>query len=174
VGDTSWREPVLAILREFCDRTPGSLIEQKTAGLAWHYRSADPEFGAAQAKELSLHLATLLSNVPVEILPGDMVLEVRPHGIHKGLVVRTVLQAGAVGALLLAIGDDRTDEDLFAALPEGSLAVHVGPAPSRASLRIPDVRAARALLAEIAGAPAGYDVAAWSGSAGRSRFSPPP
>jgi len=174
VGDTSWREPVLAILREFCDRTPGSLIEQKTAGLAWHYRSADPEFGAAQAKELSLHLATLLSNVPVEILPGDMVLEVRPHGIHKGLVVRSVLEAGAASALLLAIGDDRTDEDLFAALPEGSLAVHVGPAPSRAPLRIPDVRAARALLAEIAGAPAGYDVAAWYGSAGRSRSSPPP
>jgi trehalose 6-phosphate synthase/phosphatase len=174
VGDGSWREPVLAILRDFCDRTPGSLIEQKTAGLAWHYRSADPEFGAAQAKELSLHLATLLSNVPVEILPGDMVLEVRPHGIHKGRVVRTVLRAGAEGALFLAIGDDRTDEDLFAALPEGSLAIHVGPAPSRAPLRVPDVRAARALLSEIAGAPAGYDVGAWSGSAGRSRSSPPP
>jgi trehalose 6-phosphate synthase/phosphatase len=47
------------------------------------------------------------------------------------------------------MGDDRTDEDLFAALPEGSISVHVGPAPSRAALRLPDVRAARALLASL-------------------------
>ena len=70
---------VLAILRDFCQRTPGSLIEEKTAGFAWHYRAADPEYGAAQATELSLYLSSLLSNAPVEVLPGDMVLEVRPE-----------------------------------------------------------------------------------------------
>jgi trehalose 6-phosphate synthase/phosphatase len=149
--DTRWREPVLGILKEFAERTPGSIIEEKTAGLAWHYRAADPEYGAAQAKELSLHLATVLSNAPVEILPGDMVLEVRPHGIHKGRAVTDVLARAPAGALLLAIGDDRTDEDLFAALPEGGLALHVGPAPSRAPLRLADVRAVRALLARVAG-----------------------
>jgi trehalose 6-phosphate synthase/phosphatase len=50
------------------------------------------------------------------------------------------------------MGDDRTDEDLFAALPPGSVAVHVGPAPSAAPVRLRDVRAARAVLAEIAAA----------------------
>jgi trehalose 6-phosphate synthase/phosphatase len=147
--DASWREPVLAILRDFAERTPGSLIEEKTAGLAWHYRNTDPEYGAAQAKELSLHLATLLTNVPVEILPGDMVLEVRPHGIHKGRAVAIALAGAPAGTLALAMGDDRTDEDLFAALPEGSIAVHVGPAESRATIRISDVKAARALLSQI-------------------------
>jgi trehalose 6-phosphate synthase/phosphatase len=146
----AWREPVIAILREFAERTPGSVVEEKTAGVAWHYRSADPEYGAAQAKELSLHLQTLLSNVPIEILQGDKVIEVRPHGIHKGRAVKAAIARVGEGALLLALGDDRTDEDLFAALPPGSVAVHVGPAPSRAELRIPDVHAARALLEEIA------------------------
>jgi trehalose 6-phosphate synthase/phosphatase len=149
VGPTAWREPVLAILRDFAERTPGSLVEEKTASVAWHYRSADPEYGAAQAKELSLHLATLLSSAPVQILPGDKVLEVRPHGVDKGGIARS-LAARAGGALVVALGDDRTDEDLFAALPEGSLAVHVGPAPSRAELRLRDVREARAFLREIA------------------------
>jgi trehalose 6-phosphate synthase/phosphatase len=148
----AWREPVLAILREFAERTPGSVVEEKTAGVAWHYRTADPEYGAAQAKELTLHLQTLLSNVPVEILPGAMVIEVRPHGIHKGRVVATALARAGEGALAVALGDDRTDEDLFAALPPGSIAVHVGSARSRAPLRVPDVRAARALLEEIADA----------------------
>jgi trehalose 6-phosphate synthase/phosphatase len=154
VGPQTWREPVLAILRDFAERTPGSLIEEKTAGFAWHYRAAEPEYGAAQAKELSVHLAALLSNVPVEILPGDMVLEVRPFGVHKGLAATEVLaraRQSAPWTLVLALGDDRTDEDLFAALPEGHLAIHVGPSPSRAPLRVRDVAAARALLARIAG-----------------------
>jgi trehalose 6-phosphate synthase/phosphatase len=150
VGATGWREPVLAILREFAERTPGSLVEEKTAGYAWHWRSADPDWGAAQAKELALHLATLTANAPVELLPGDKVLEVRPHGIHKGRVVGEVLGRCAPGTLLLAMGDDRTDEDLFEALPEGSVAIHVGPAASRAALRIPEVSAARRFLAALA------------------------
>ena len=151
VGSTAWREPVLAILREFADRTPGSLVEEKTVGVAWHWRGAEPEHGAAQAKELSLHLAALLSNVPVEVLPGEKVIEIRPHGVNKGRAVREALARARRGALLWAMGDDRTDEDLFAALPEGHLAEHVGRAPSRAPLRVADPAAARALRARIAG-----------------------
>jgi trehalose 6-phosphate synthase/phosphatase len=150
VGPVSWREPVREILRGFADRTPGSLVEEKTAGFAWHYRAADPEFGSAQAKELIFHLSTALANVPVEILPGDKVVEVRPHGVHKGLAVRDVLSRAPPDKLLFAMGDDRTDEDLFAALPPGSVAVHVGPAPSAAQIRLRDVRAAREVLTQIA------------------------
>ncbi len=150
VPSGAWREPLLAILRDFMERTPGSLIEEKTAGYAWHYRTADPEFGAAQAKELSFHLTALLSSVPLEVLPGDKVVEIRPAGVHKGLVVSRVLALGPPGPLLFAMGDDRTDEDLFAALPEGSIAVHVGQKPSRAPVRIADVAEARAVLARIA------------------------
>jgi trehalose 6-phosphate synthase/phosphatase len=150
VPEGAWREPVLAILRDFCQRTPGSLIEEKTAGFAWHYRATDPEYGAAQAKELSLYLSSLLSNAPVEVLPGDMVLEVRPHGVNKSRAVAYVLARATPETLLFAMGDDRTDEDLFAALPEGSLAVHVGATASRAPLRVRNLAAARALLGEIA------------------------
>jgi trehalose 6-phosphate synthase/phosphatase len=149
-GAADWRDRVLAILREFADRTPGSIVEEKTAGLAWHWRAADPEYGAMQAKELTLHLGALLSNVPVEILPGDKVVEIRPHGVHKGRAVREVMARAAAGTLVAALGDDRTDEDMFAALPPGALAVHVGPAPSRASLRVADVAAARTFLGRLA------------------------
>jgi len=78
-----------------------------------------------------------------------MVIEIRPHGIHKGRVVSEVLTRAEPDTLLLAMGDDRTDEDLFAALPDGSIAIHVGAAASRAPIRIFDVVAARALLAQI-------------------------
>jgi trehalose 6-phosphate synthase/phosphatase len=92
-----WREPALEILRDFADRTPGAVIEEKTAGLAWHYRPADAGYGEAQARELSVHLSALLSNAPVELLQGDMVVELRPHGVAKGRVARAVVEQPARG-----------------------------------------------------------------------------
>jgi trehalose 6-phosphate synthase/phosphatase len=145
----SWIPRVLPILEDFQARTPGSLIEHKTAALAWHYRMADPEFGAHQANELRLHLTELVSNEPVEILPGDKVIEIRPHGVHKGRVVELALRDMPADAGALAMGDDHTDEDMFAALPPAAVAIHVGPAPSRAPLRLRDHQAARHLLARL-------------------------
>jgi trehalose 6-phosphate synthase/phosphatase len=49
-------------------------------------------------------------------------------------------------SLLIAMGDDRTDEDLFAALPADALAIGVGPESRSTPLRLADVSAARAFL----------------------------
>ena len=148
-----WREPVLGILHEVTSRTPGSLVEEKTPGLAWHYRMADPEFGAAQANELRVHLAQVLSNEPVEVLQGHKVIEVRPHGINKGTILAPVLAAAPDGATILAIGDDATDEDLFAALPQEAVAVRVGGGVTRAQFRLSGVDQVHALLRSLAPAP---------------------
>ncbi len=142
---TDWQHLVRGVFEQFVIRVPGSFIEEKTASMAWHYRMADSEFGARQAKELHIHLTHTLANFPIEVLPGNRVIEVRPHGIHKGLIVERLKQE-APQATFVAVGDDRTDEDLFAALPGGGTAIHVGPDPSRAAVRIADVAAARALL----------------------------
>ena len=50
---------------------------------------------------------------------------------------------------LVAIGDDRTDEDLFAAVPPEAVAIHVGPRASRAAVRVPDVAAVRGFLRSL-------------------------
>jgi len=146
IDPSGWLPQVREILEEYAARTPGALVEEKTAGLAWHYRAADPEYGAAQAGDLLLHLATLLSNAPAEVLTGDHVVEIRPQGVNKGQVVQAVVAHAPRGSVVAALGDDRTDEDLFAALPPGSISVHVGPAASRAELRVRNVTEARAFL----------------------------
>lgn len=144
-----WHERVRALLEDFRVQTPGSLVEEKTAGFAWHYRAADDEFGTMQANELRVHLSELLSNEPVEVLPGDKVIELRPHGINKGKVVERVLPATPPSHEVMAMGDDRTDEDLFAALPPTGIAIHVGGSASCAPIRLPDWRAARRLLTRL-------------------------
>ena len=143
-----WRERVRAILEHVTARTPGSLVEEKTVSLAWHYRMADLEFGAFQARELRVHLTEALSNLPVEVITGERVIEVRPHGVQKGVIVAPLVDATR-GCLVVAMGDDRTDEDLFAALPAGAIAIHVGPAPSRAGVRLAGVEDARRLLGAV-------------------------
>lgn len=140
---------IRAILDEFAERTPGARVEVKSSVLAWHWRRADPAFGARQANELRLHLAQLLSNVGAEVVTGDHVVEVRPYGLHKGAIVPLILGDGDPSTIVFAMGDDRTDEDLFAALPEDGIAVHVGTNPSTARLRVASHVEARGLLRAI-------------------------
>ncbi len=154
---SDWKGRVRPILQQFTDATPGSFIEDKTASVVWHYRGATGDAGAAgvgerQARELRLLLGELLSNEPLEVLPGSKVVEVRPLGMHKGVVVPQIAAAAGPGAQIVAIGDDRTDEDLFAALPHGAHSVHVGEGHSRARWRMDSIDDVRALLELIADA----------------------
>ncbi|PCC71917.1 trehalose 6-phosphate synthase /trehalose 6-phosphatase [Nannocystis exedens] len=141
------REKVLATLERVSANTPGSHVELKAAGLAWHYRLAEREQGAHQARELRLHLRELLVGTPLEVLLGDKVVEVRPRGVHKGLIAREVVRPDD---LVIVVGDDRTDEDMFTAAPESAFTVKVGPGATAARYRVHDVAGARGLLRALA------------------------
>lgn len=118
--DASWRKIVKEIFEDYKDRTPGSEIEFKTINITWHYRNSDPSYAEWVSKELLSHLMlSVASKMPIEVLTGKKAIEVRPKGINKGAVVRTLLNTKFRDAMLdfiLCIGDDRTDEDMFAAL----------------------------------------------------------
>jgi trehalose 6-phosphate synthase/phosphatase len=143
---TTWKAAVRSILDEASRGTPGSLVEEKTASLGWHYRNVEVELGRARLRELEGRLEGLLAAYDLEALRGLKVLEVRTRGPNKGLAVRRALANGAEGLAILAIGDDRTDEDLFAALPPPAVTIHVGRGASQADFRLPDPEAVRALL----------------------------
>ena len=145
-----WKERVRPLLEAHARRTPGSFVEEKSSSLGFHYRMADPEQGALQANELLMLLREGFTNAPVEILAGDHVVEVRPHGVSKGSIVSPARARTGPGALVLAMGDDRTDEDLFQALPEQAIALHVGPRPSVAPFRLEGPAEALVFLTALA------------------------
>jgi trehalose 6-phosphate synthase/phosphatase len=147
--ETRWRERARPILAAEAARTPGSLVEEKTASLAWHYRLVEPALGVRRAAALRRRLVPIVATAPVDLLEGEKVIELRPRGVHKGLLVGPLVAAAPSDACVVALGDDRTDEDTFAALPPGAVAVHVGPTPSRAAVRLPSVADARALLGAL-------------------------
>ena len=149
---TAWKDKVRTILEQFVSRTPGAWVEEKTVSLAWHYRLTEPAFGRRQARELRHYLHEALSNLPVHVLKGEKVIEVRLYGIHKGAAAqRVVLDRKA--DLVVAIGDDHTDDDMFEALPVGSITVQVGPRASRARHQFADVAVVRDFLRRIAATP---------------------
>ncbi|KAF9416520.1 threalose-6-phosphate phosphatase [Podila epigama] len=115
--DMSWKNEVIEIFTYYTERTQGSFIEHKRSSLTWHYRMADPEFGAFQAKECQNHLENaVLSKLAVEILVGKKNLEVRPTTINKGEIVKRLLNQHPDVEFVLCAGDDKTDEDMFRAL----------------------------------------------------------
>jgi len=82
------------------------------------------------------------------------VIEVRPSGVTKARVVERLL--GLIEPSLptiAAMGDDRTDEDLFVALPPDAIAIAVGYRETVARYRVATPRAARELLERVVGEP---------------------
>ncbi|HVL67487.1 MAG TPA: bifunctional alpha,alpha-trehalose-phosphate synthase (UDP-forming)/trehalose-phosphatase [Vicinamibacterales bacterium] len=141
-----WFERIYPILEQFTASTPGSRIETKSASVAWHYRGAHRDFGARQAHELRMLLGDALSNQPLEVLEGKKVIEVRLRGISKAVVAHRMDPSGNAPAAVIAFGDDRTDEDLFHALPASSITVGVGQRLSGARYQVDDYRAVRQIL----------------------------
>jgi trehalose 6-phosphate synthase/phosphatase len=131
------------------DRTPGSLVEEKDFALVWHYRQADPMLAAVRMQELRGALASLTENIDVGLFEGNKILEIRRYGISKGRAVQSLIGAEP-WEFLLAIGDDYTDEEMFAALPDGAYSIKVGPGASNARFSIDSVRDVRTLLRRLA------------------------
>jgi trehalose 6-phosphate synthase/phosphatase len=126
----------LDIMRTHARRTPGTRVEPKSASVAFHFRGADPHLADARLRALRSELASELGP-RAELLDGRKVLEVRLLGVHKGTIIGRVLASVPRGSLLFAAGDDRTDEELFAALPEDAISVRVGAGSTGAKLRLP-------------------------------------
>ena len=145
-----WMARVRPILDQFVADTPGCFVEVKSASVAWHYRGATREFGARQAHELRLLLGDVLSNQPLEVLEGKKVIEVRVRGVSKGVVAQRVVEETGSGTVIVAFGDDRSDEELFRALPPSSLTVAVGRPWTSARFRLEDHRAVRRILRSLA------------------------
>jgi trehalose 6-phosphate synthase/phosphatase len=133
-----WKQRLLPILSLFADRLPGATVEEKEYSLVWHYRGADPEQGEPFAHELVDNLNALTGNVDVQVMQANKVVEVRVAGVTKGTIARELLAQDEY-EFILAIGDDTTDEDLFAVLPDRAHSIKVGSAHSLAKYNCRDV-----------------------------------
>lgn len=106
--------------------SPGILLEDKGYSLALHYRLA-PHAERAIYEAVSLIRADL-PDAPIEVLPGKQVCEIKHCGFTKASGVRELMtHPPFAGRKPFFIGDDVTDESVFAIMPDlGGIAFSVG------------------------------------------------
>ncbi|MDO3410484.1 bifunctional alpha,alpha-trehalose-phosphate synthase (UDP-forming)/trehalose-phosphatase [Saccharibacillus sp. CPCC 101409] len=143
--DGDWKDSIRPIMETYTDRTPGSLIEEKDFSLAWHYRQSEPDIAGVKRNELREALMSITQSMTVGVLDGNKVIEVKDSRVNKGHGAHQVLSRGKYD-FVFGVGDDRTDEDMFNALPEGSYSVKIGKEPTAAKFRLKSSRDVRALL----------------------------
>lgn len=130
--EMSWQEEVMRVFNHYSERTQGSFIERKKIALTWHYRRADPEYGAFMARECQKHLEqTVARHWDVEVMTGKANLEVRPRFVNKGEIAKRLVNEYGEGAdkapdFVFCLGDDFTDEgelmidSSYSSLPPGA------------------------------------------------------
>ena len=104
----------------------GVLAEDKGYSVALHYRlvpEKEPLVRAAVAR-----VCAQSAQEPVEILPGKAVVEIKRAGFSKATGVQELMKRVPFrGRVPIFIGDDTTDESVFAIMPEfGGLGLSVG------------------------------------------------
>jgi trehalose 6-phosphate phosphatase len=105
---------------------PGVLAEDKGYALALHFRLAPEKADAVRAA-----VDAICAEVPpdtIEILPGKLVIEIKPAGVSKANAVCDLMNYPPfAGRNPIFIGDDLTDEPVFGIISRfGGLGFSVG------------------------------------------------
>jgi trehalose 6-phosphate synthase/phosphatase len=147
---SEWKRKLFPILEMYADRVAGAFVEEKEFSLVWHYRMAELNQGRSVARELADHLLIFTASIGLQVLTGNKTIEIRGAGINKGTAVQRWL-AKTDFDFVLAIGDDLTDEDMFAVLPQSAYSFHVGATQTGARFRLRDPMEVLRCLGELAG-----------------------
>jgi trehalose 6-phosphate synthase/phosphatase len=101
-----------------------------------------------RSQELKDAVLNLTANLDIGVFEGSKILEVKNIGISKGQAAELWLTKQKWD-FILAAGDDYTDEDLFAVLPESAYSIRVGYGISKARFNLDSVYELRLLLEEL-------------------------
>jgi trehalose 6-phosphate synthase/phosphatase len=143
-----WKQDILPLLRLYEDSTPGSFIEEKRAGLVWHYRKAEPQLGAWKASALAEELSTILASEPVQIRHGKKIVELAAAQVSKGAAIARLLDETHYDIALCA-GDDQTDESMFTLDVANLVTVKVGRGSTAARVRLRTPAEFRGFLRDV-------------------------
>jgi trehalose 6-phosphate synthase/phosphatase len=132
--DTEWKKLLRPALEKYAARTPKARVEVKPHSLVWHYRGSPPYYAQKYAVTIKRVFRPLLRTYGLQLLQGNKVLEIKNPLISKGEAAQYWLDRDY--GFIAAIGDDATDEELFAVLPEEAYSIRVGRGRTAARFRV--------------------------------------
>jgi len=110
---------VLPVFAKYTARSNGSFVKMTHSSIGWSYSSCDPEWGSLQASHLVLELENALRPFDVIFVMIKGIVEIVPHRLNKGLIVKNVLKEASSRNtaldvdFILCMGDDIQDEKMF-------------------------------------------------------------
>lgn len=138
-------DDLAARLKEAAPPNAGFVHERKPTSIAVHYRAVDEQAGASALKAI---VESIAPSLPLHVRHGKKVVELLAADADKGRAIntlRSLLKATAV----IFLGDDMTDEDAFRVMGPADLGVKIGTPPTSASVCVPDLPDAHAIIADL-------------------------
>lgn len=145
--DTEWKKLLQPLLENYARQAPGAKVEVKPHSLVWHYRAASPYQAQKYSVVIKRVLRPTLKQYGLELVQGNKVLEIMNPRVSKGEAAGRWLDKRY--DFVLAIGDDATDEDLFASLPSNAYSIKVGRGRTLAHYRLPSPQEVVDLLRKL-------------------------
>ena len=146
-----WDDEVMNILKHTTKKTPYSKIEEKKTALVWHYRAVDTWLADLRVNQLIKELINPCSRLNLQIMRGNKVIEIKSSDYNKGSETLRLMSQDKYD-FIMAIGDDTTDEDMFAVLPSDSVTIKVGRISDIAKYNLPAQSLVTPFLKRITGA----------------------
>ncbi len=123
----------------------GAWVETKPAGVVLHVRAAPEDSAAVAVQELRERVGAVPG---AEMKAGKAVIEVLARPTSKAVAVRALRHEHGAAAVAF-VGDDRTDEEVFASLGARDCSIRVGPGDTAATHRLADPEAVLAFVREL-------------------------
>ncbi|MFO7977788.1 MAG: trehalose-phosphatase, partial [Bacteroidales bacterium] len=146
---SEWKQDILPVLEMYTDRLPGSFIQEREYSISWHYHKADIEQASFLTKEVNDHLLALTSNMGIQVVNGNKVIEVSNSGINKGELAHFWVSRRKYD-FVLAMGAGWSDEMLFNSLPSHAWTIKIGMQQTSARYVIRDQDGAFGFLKALA------------------------
>lgn len=147
VGEESEADSLVSEMANLVDEVasalPGALTEIKTRSVTFHYRNVHEDSARPALETIR---AWVERHPEVEVIEGKKVVELTTATRTKGDAILEL----AGGRPILYLGDDTTDETVFAVLRPYDVGIKVGEGETEAAYRVEDVDGVVAILEKIA------------------------
>jgi len=110
----AWKAPVLAVMRHFMERTPGSFVEEGETTITWHYQDTDTDYGKWQARDLHKHLENFMVRCCIVNDSIRRWIRASPMKADRNSVLQHIAaKVGPICDFLLMTGHDSIDNHIF-------------------------------------------------------------
>lgn len=127
---THFRKPLKKVadtLEPALTKIKGTIVERKGLSIAIHFRKTPKRLHKIVGKIVKKLASPFLAKYRLKLTSGKMIWEIRPANFwNKGKAVLWIWKKLAPSAIPIYVGDDKTDEDAFAAIRKSGITIRIG------------------------------------------------